>query len=136
MDWKDHKEKIDAIIPEEAKVSDLILDLIERRLELGLTQKDLEKRTGIKQPAITRIETEGVVPNVETIIKLASAMGLKLSLEKMKSENKERCKRKLAESGMINAKRGKYTIKHKIDNYKIKESFKFKNAKKKEREKR
>ena len=81
MNWKDHKEEIRDIMPERTKELDIIVKLVARRKELGLTQKDLEKKTGIHQPAIARIETEGVAPGIDTLNKIAKALGMEIKLE-------------------------------------------------------
>ena len=81
MNWKDHKEEIRDIMPGRTKELDIIVELVARRKELGLTQKDLEKKTGIKQPAIARIETEGVAPGIDTLSKIAEALDMEIKLE-------------------------------------------------------
>ena len=81
MNWKAHKDEIRDIMPEKTRELDIIIELVARRKELGLTQKDLEKKTGIKQPAIARIETEGVVPGIDTLNKIAEALGMEIKLE-------------------------------------------------------
>lgn len=48
------------------------------RLELGLTQSELARRTGIPQPQISRYEY-GQWPSRETLLRLAAA--LKINIE-------------------------------------------------------
>ncbi len=53
-----------------------MINLKQMRLAAGLTQHELERRSGVYQCQISRIET-GLVknPRVETAAKLASALG-------------------------------------------------------------
>ncbi|MFP3728521.1 helix-turn-helix transcriptional regulator [Priestia filamentosa] len=52
--------------------------LIDRRKKLGWTQIELGNRTGLKQSAISRIESGEVIPKLDSLFKMAIAMGLKL----------------------------------------------------------
>ncbi len=49
-------------------------ELILARKEKGLTQKDLEEKTGIKQAMIARIESGVTSPTISTAIKLLKAL--------------------------------------------------------------
>ena len=51
------------------------------RKELGLTQSELGKRAGISQPNITRFESGNYNPSLEFLVKIAGAMGMKVTLE-------------------------------------------------------
>ncbi|MUN35043.1 helix-turn-helix domain-containing protein [Actinomadura litoris] len=46
----------------------------ERRLELGLTQREVAERTGISQPALSRIEGGGGIPTLAMLDRIAKAM--------------------------------------------------------------
>lgn len=50
-------------------------DLYKLRKEKNLTQKDLEKMTGIKQSTIAKIEHGIINPSMNNIFKLVIAMG-------------------------------------------------------------
>jgi len=56
----------------------LIEKVIERRIKLGLSQKDLAKKLHTKQSAISRLESGGYNPSVEFLSKLATALNSKL----------------------------------------------------------
>jgi transcriptional regulator with XRE-family HTH domain len=43
---------------------------------LGLTQEELAAKTGIRQPALARLEKPGANPRAATLKKLADAMGI------------------------------------------------------------
>jgi DNA-binding XRE family transcriptional regulator len=54
--------------------------LIQARLRAGLTQTEVARRAGISQPAYARIERGRHWPHVETIQKVANALGLSLTV--------------------------------------------------------
>ena len=60
-------------------VNEVIIQLITRRIELNMSQRDLAKISGIKQPMIARIEKFDSIPRLDTIVKIAYALGLKLT---------------------------------------------------------
>ena len=62
-------------------VSNLIIRLIKRRLDLNLSQRDLAKMTNIKQPMIARIESGDTIPRVDTLIRMIKALDLELSFD-------------------------------------------------------
>ena len=64
------------------EVSNYIIELIKRRIELKMSQRDLAEKTGIKQPMIARIESFDTVPRLDTLLKITKALDLKLSFEK------------------------------------------------------
>jgi len=46
------------------------------RLSVGLTQAELARRSGIKRPNIARLEAGRHTPSLETLGRLASAIGI------------------------------------------------------------
>ena len=79
---KDAKE-IDPIvktdIEEMETLATIISKIIERRNELGYSQRDLAKLCGLPHSSVARIETYAVMPKVDTLIKIMIPLGLKLS---------------------------------------------------------
>ena len=69
-------------------VNEIIIQLITRRLSLNMSQRDLAKITGIKQPMIARIEKFESVPRLDTIVKMAYALGLSITFKKMNDNSK------------------------------------------------
>lgn len=63
-------------------MTDIILQMINQRNELGISQRELESITGINQAAICRIETMKNVPQLDTLIKLMKPLGLKITVSK------------------------------------------------------
>lgn len=59
---------------------ELIETIVKTRKIKGLSQKQLAEMTGLKQPAIARIENSTNSPQLDTIIKIADALELKLTL--------------------------------------------------------
>ncbi len=51
------------------------------REKLGLTQTELAERVGSTQPAIARLEAGGVSPSLDTLSRIATALGLELLVE-------------------------------------------------------
>lgn len=47
------------------------------RRSRNLTQKEVAERAGISQPALSRIELGGGVPDIETLRRLGNAMGVR-----------------------------------------------------------
>lgn len=60
--------------------SQIIDLLIERRQMLNLTQKQLAEATGLAQSGIARLEGKKNIPQLDTIMKVAAALGCDLRL--------------------------------------------------------
>ena len=58
----------------------LIKELITARQQLGISQKQLETLSGVKQPVIARIEKGQTNPQLETLLKLLAPLGKTLSI--------------------------------------------------------
>lgn len=82
--WDDVKNNISSLPDYEKSALEftayLVSNLIRRRHELGLTQREVAELTGLKQSAIARIESARIVPKIDTIQTIAKALGLKLEL--------------------------------------------------------
>lgn len=63
---------------DEARISDFRELIYRLRTEAGLTQAELAARTGTTQSAIARMEGGGVKPRLETLEKIAHAVGADL----------------------------------------------------------
>lgn len=60
--------------------SELILALVKARESVGMSQRSLESLSGVRQPAIARIERGANSPTLETLIKLLTPLGKKLTI--------------------------------------------------------
>lgn len=58
----------------------LIGALIKARKEKGVSQRDLENMSGVKQPAIARMERGASSPTLDTLIKVLLPLGKTLSI--------------------------------------------------------
>lgn len=68
---------------ERAKIEfevELIGKLIEARETKGLTQEQLAVAAGVKQSAIARLETLKASPQIDTLFKVLTPMGYKLTI--------------------------------------------------------
>ena len=81
--WDAEFEK-EHFTPEEIAEIDLrvalITSLVEARKEQGLSQRDLEERSGVKQPQIARMERGDSNPQLDTLLKVLAAMGKTLAV--------------------------------------------------------
>jgi ribosome-binding protein aMBF1 (putative translation factor) len=59
---------------------ELIGKLIEAREARGLTQKQLAEAAGLKQSAVARLETLKATPQIDTLFKVLTPMGYKLTI--------------------------------------------------------
>lgn len=80
--WKDIKKPrsagAQAAYEDEARISEFRELVYRLRTEAGLTQAELAERMGTTQSAIARMEGGGTRPTLETLEKLAVAMGQEL----------------------------------------------------------
>ena len=87
----DALEFIDSLLtPEEIAESDLrvslIGELIKARKEQGISQKELEELSGVKQPVIARMEKGITSPQLETVLKVLAPLGKTLAIVPMKNK--------------------------------------------------
>ncbi len=59
----------------------IIIDqLIEQRHNKGMTQKDLAKAASLTQSVIARLESKKATPQLDTLLKVAAALGCNLEV--------------------------------------------------------
>lgn len=80
--WEEVEREL--FTPEEIAESQLrvevIGEIIKARQEQGITQKQLEELSGVKQPVIARMERGTVSPQLETILKVLAPLGKTLAV--------------------------------------------------------
>lgn len=62
----------------------IINEMINAREENGITQKQLEAMSGIKQPVISRMEQGITDPQLSTVLKILNSLGKTLQIVPMK----------------------------------------------------
>lgn len=67
-------------------ISNAIFQIVKARNDLGMTQREVAEKAGIKQPALARIELLKVMPKLDTLVKIASAVGLKVKLDSLEKQ--------------------------------------------------
>lgn len=76
--WEDVRKKLNISKEQEAEIQlekDIIEATIEARKKSNLTQRELSKKSGVRQPVIARIERYVNSPQTSTLIKLLYPMG-------------------------------------------------------------
>ena len=88
--WDEYKEHARATDPEAAKIIDetemlspIIAEMIIRRQEVKLNQRELAEMCGVPQSTIARMESGAVTPKLETLVKVCRELGLKLTVERI-----------------------------------------------------
>ena len=76
---------------EEIRESDLrvalIGEMINARKAKGISQKQLEELSGVKQPIIARMEKGATSPQIDTILKLLAPLGKTLAIVPLNSQD-------------------------------------------------
>lgn len=85
---KESNERFAALGPEYAEIqmmSDALYSIVgplsDRRIALGMSQRDIAAILGVKQPAVARFELLEVVPRLDTVIKYAMAVGATIEVK-------------------------------------------------------
>ena len=82
ISWQELRKEV--LTSEEIAESDLrvaiIGEIIKARQEKGISQKDLEALSGVKQPVIARMEKGKTSPQLDTILKILAPLGKTLAV--------------------------------------------------------
>ena len=82
--WDQSRHEITSIRDVEKQeilqMAQLVARIIERRQALGLTQKQLAERAGLKQAAVARLESATTLPRVDTLLRVSNSLNMQLSL--------------------------------------------------------
>ena len=93
--WEDFEKELNITPEQEAEIQlemDLIEATIEARKKSNLSQRELSKKTGIKQPSIARIESRSRSPQAMTLIKMLYPMGYTIRVVPLNKEDKKTVK--------------------------------------------
>ena len=81
-DFKNDTKKMNNSIKEDVEemeiLARIISAIIERRNEMGISQRELANICGLPHSSVARIESCAVKPKVETLIKIMKPLGLTL----------------------------------------------------------
>lgn len=87
--WQDIESEI--FTPEEIAECNLRVALIgeitKARKEQGLSQRELEALSGVRQPVIARMENGTTTPNLSTILKVLAPLGKTLAIVPIETTN-------------------------------------------------
>lgn len=65
---------------------EVLKQLVKIRKEMGLTQSDVARKSGLTQQMVSRIETVGNSPTLRSFIKYLDGLGLEIKLERKNSK--------------------------------------------------
>ena len=68
-----------AAVPNEPSPINIVITIRSFRLQRGMSQGDIEKRTGLLRCYLSRVENGHTVPSLDTLQKIAGAMDMPLS---------------------------------------------------------
>ena len=84
--WEDFKKDAKNVAPtlkedieEMEAIATIVNAIIEKRNELGYSQRELAEICGLPQSSVARIEACTVKPKIETLIKIMRPLGFTLS---------------------------------------------------------
>lgn len=87
--WNDYKNEyaekslVNALeIATVEEIADIISEYVKTREEKGLTQGELAELSGIKQSAISRLESLKAIPQLDTMLRILKPLGLRLAVVK------------------------------------------------------
>lgn len=72
--------------------------VVRQRTERGLSQRDLAKLLGMEQPQVARLERGDVNPSLETMMRVASGLGIELTIDVRPAKAKPRLVTKKAQT--------------------------------------
>ena len=85
--WEEVKNKMTSLTEKEKIevdiMAEIISSIIKRRHELGISQRELERMTGVRQEAICRIENMKNAPQLDTLLNIMVPLGLKLTANRI-----------------------------------------------------
>ncbi len=89
--WDNYKEYVKSIddaskreVEELEMHANIVSEIIAKRNSLGLSQRQLSEICGIPQSSLARIETFKITPKMDTILKIMSPLGLRLTVTSYK----------------------------------------------------
>jgi len=89
-EWKDVKKEMNSLTHEKKIYLGLLAQIVDARADQNMTQNELALISGLKQPAIARMENPNSqnAANLLTVIKYLDALGMELKVVPKKDSNK------------------------------------------------
>ena len=88
-DYKKYAKEKDPRIAEDMneieEISRIVGTIIERRHEMGLSQRDLAELCEVPQSSVARIESGKSSPNLTTLVKIFRELRLKMNVSKVEA---------------------------------------------------
>ena len=91
-EWDDFEKELNISSRQETEIQlemEIIKATVEARKKSNLSQRDLSKISGIKQPAIARIESLRGSPRIATIMTILNSMGYTLKVVPLNKTKKQ-----------------------------------------------
>lgn len=88
-DLTNENEDFKKLVEEYRKEKKIIDEIVKQRKRKNLSQRDLAVLTGIKQPAIARLESMEVTPRIDTLLVILDALDLSFDIvdKEIKKQN-------------------------------------------------
>jgi transcriptional regulator with XRE-family HTH domain len=81
-DWEAFKKKSDALLPKgNSEIIDALSELYTRRIQSGISQRELAHRMGVTTKKLAKIEQLDVLPSFQTLVSYAAGLELKLTIK-------------------------------------------------------
>lgn len=74
--WNQIKKNLTSISTDEMQAIDSLAYLHAQRVKHGISQTELARRIGMKQPQLAKIENMTSIPSLETLDRYAKGLGL------------------------------------------------------------
>ena len=67
-------------LQETESIASIVSIIVDRRKELGITQRKLAEMCGLSKSSVTRMESFETIPNLDTLLRIFQALHLRLSI--------------------------------------------------------
>ena len=78
--------KVEQYISEEKLNQEFILDFVELRHKLGLTQQEMANKSNVLRDKIAKIEAGIYPPNIKSLFKILGPLGYTIKIEKINKD--------------------------------------------------
>lgn len=78
--WQEFEKRLTAISPVDKVLIDALVQLVSKRWDLKVFQKELAKRSGMSLAQVTSLELLETMPTLKLLSQYADGLGMKLEL--------------------------------------------------------